>query len=379
MALFDEDVTVVPAPKRPHSRARVAGLWSLAVALVALVTISFLPTAYVIQQPGPVYDTLGTAPDANGKEVPLITVNGATTYPTDGALDLLTVQVRGNPDRTPSWIELASAWFDPSMAVLPIDAVFPSGQTTDERNQESAAMMVDSQKEATAAALSHLGYDVHQHIQVYSLTSGSAAQGILQKGDVIQTANGQAITTADQLRTIVNDSAGKPISLGIVRGGASQTVSVTPKQATVDGQTVWLIGVTLINDFDFPIDVKIQLNNVGGPSAGQMFALGIIDKLTPGQLNGGKHVAGTGTIDASGQIGPIGGIRQKMYGALDAGASYFLAPDSNCDEVVGHVPSGLRVFSVKTLDDSLAALSAISSGAGLDKLPTCTAKQSTAQ
>ncbi|MDL9980893.1 PDZ domain-containing protein [Microbacterium sp. ASV49] len=379
MALFDEDVTVVPAPRKPRSRARVAGLWSLAVALVALVAISFLPTAYVIQQPGPVYDTLGTAPDANGKEVPLITVNGATTYPTGGALDLLTVQVRGNPDRTPSWIELAAAWFDPSMAVLPIDAVFPSGQTTDERNQESAAMMVDSQKEATAAALAHLGYDVHQHIQVYSLTEGSAAQGILQKGDVIRTANGQAITTADQLRTIVSDSAGKPITLGIERGGASQTVSVTPKQTTVDGQTVWLIGVTLINDFDFPIDVKIQLNNVGGPSAGQMFALGIIDKLTPGQLNGGKHVAGTGTIDASGQIGPIGGIRQKMYGALDAGATYFLAPDSNCDEVVGHVPSGLRVFSVKTLDDSLAALTAISSGTGLDKLPTCTAKQSTAQ
>lgn len=374
MALFDDDVTVVPAPKRPHSRARVAGLWALAVALLALVAISFLPTAYVIQQPGPVYDTLGTAPDENGKEVPLITVNGATTYPTKPALDLLTVQVRGNRERTPSWIELAQAWFDPSMAVLPIDAVFPSGQTTDERNQESAAMMVDSQKEATAAALQHLGYDVKQRIEVYSLTTGSAAQGILQKGDTISTANGQAVTSADQLRKIVNDSAGKPISIGIVRDGAPQTVSVTPKETTVDGKSVWLIGVTLMNDFDFPIDVKIQLNNVGGPSAGQMFALGIIDKLTPGELNGGKHIAGTGTIDAAGDIGAIGGIRQKMYGAVDAGATYFLAPDSNCDEVVGHVPSGLRVFSVKTLDDSLAALDAIRTGTGMDKLPTCTAK-----
>jgi PDZ domain-containing protein len=374
VALFDDDVTVVPAPRRPRSRATVGGLWALAVALVALVAISFLPTAYVIQQPGPVYDTLGTAPDQNGKEVPLITVNGATTYPTKPALDLLTVQVRGNRERTPSWIELAAAWFDPSMAVLPIDAVFPAGQTTDERNQESAAMMVDSQKEATAAALSHLGYDVHQRIVVYSLTSDSAAQGILQKGDTISSANGEAVTTATQLRTIVGESAGKAIELGIVRDGKPSTVSVTPKKTSVGGQDVWLIGVTLMNDFDFPIDVKIQLNNVGGPSAGMMFALGIIDKLTPGELNGGNHVAGTGTIDAAGDVGAIGGIRQKMYGAVDAGATYFLAPDSNCDEVVGHVPSGLRVFSVKTLDDSLAALDAIRSGSALDKLPTCTAK-----
>lgn len=374
MVLFDDDVTVVPAPERPRSRATIAGLWALAVALVALVAISFLPTAYVIQQPGPVYDTLGTAPDENGKEVPLITVSGAETYPTKPALDLLTVQVRGNRERTPSWIELATAWFDPSMQVLPIDAVYPQGQSTDERNQESAAMMVDSQKEATAAALTHLGYDVKQHIEVYSLTKDSAAQGVLQKGDVIDTANGQAITTADQLRTIVNHAAGSPIELGIVRDGTPSKVSVTPKKTTVDGRDVWLIGVTLTNDFVFPIQVTIQLNNVGGPSAGMMFALGIIDKLTPGQLNAGKHIAGTGTIDAEGNVGAIGGIRQKMWGAVDAGATYFLAPDTNCDEVVGHIPSGLRVFSVKTLDDSLTVLDAVRAGTSLDKLPTCTAK-----
>ncbi|MBN9170726.1 MAG: ATP-dependent serine peptidase containing a PDZ domain protein, partial [Microbacterium sp.] len=123
-----------------------------------------------------------------------------------------------------------------------------------------------------------------------------------------------------------------------------------------------------------PIDVTIQLNNVGGPSAGMMFALGIMDTLTPGQLNGGKSIAGTGTITADGTVGPIGGIRQKLYGAKEAGASYFLAPDSNCDEVVGHVPSGLRVFAVKKLDDSLAVLDALRSGGDLDALPTCTAK-----
>ena len=124
-------------------------------------------------------------------------------------------------------------------------------------------------------------------------------------------------------------------------------------------------------DYDFEVDVTIQLDNVGGPSAGMMFALGIIDTLTPGELNGGKEVAGTGTIDAEGTVGPIGGIRQKLYGARDAGADYFLAPEANCDEVVGHVPDGLQVIRTATLDDSLAALEVIAEDGDVDALPTC--------
>jgi PDZ domain-containing protein len=133
-----------------------------------------------------------------------------------------------------------------------------------------------------------------------------------------------------------------------------------------------MLGVNLTTDYDFPIDVTIQLNNVGGPSAGMMFALGIIDTLTPGELNGGQQVAGTGTITADGEVGPIGGIRQKMWGALDAGTLWFLAPEANCDEVVGHIPGDLRVFSVEDLDDALAVLDAVSEGGDLDSLPTCT-------
>lgn len=373
MALFDENVTITPAPRRRISRRSTIGLWSLTVALVVLLVISFLPTSYVIQRPGPVFNTLGTSEGTDGSQVPLISISGAQTYPTAGALDMLTVQVVGSRERTPSWFELASAWFDPSKAVLPIDAVFPADQTTDQRTQESSAMMVDSQKEATAAALTHLGYTIDEKLTVYSLTDSSAAQGILEKGDVITQANGTAVTSAAQLRQIINAGGGAAISLTIDRSGSVQTVSITPTQGIVDGSTVWLVGITLINDYVFPIDVTIQLNNVGGPSAGMMFALGIIDTLTPGELNGGKNVAGTGTIDAEGTVGPIGGIRQKLWGAVGAGASYFLAPDANCDEVVGHVPSGLRVFSVKTLDDSITALNAIASGGDLDALPTCTA------
>ncbi|KRA23763.1 ATP-dependent serine peptidase containing a PDZ domain protein [Microbacterium sp. Root61] len=373
MALFDENVTIVPAPRKRASRATVAGVWALVVALVVLLVLTFLPTSYVIQQPGPVYDTLGEAQAADGTEVPLISVEGAETFPTDGTLDLLTVQVVGNRERTPSWFELAMAWFDPSRAVLPIDAVFPAGQSSEQRNEESAAMMVDSQKEATAAALTELGYDITPLPTVYSFVDGSAAEGILEEGDVILAADGQPVADAAALRKIVNAGEGAPVELTIERDGKDQTVTITPTLSEANGEKVWLVGVTLLTDYEFPIDVTIQLNNVGGPSAGMMFALGIIDTLTPGSLNGGENVAGTGTITADGTVGPIGGIRQKMWGAVGANADWFLAPAANCDEVVGHVPEGLRVFAVATLEDSLTALEAISSGDGLDALPTCTA------
>ncbi|BDV30982.1 YlbL family protein [Microbacterium terricola] len=371
MALFDDNVTIAPAPRRRPSRSTTVGIWALVVALVVLLVLTFLPTSYVIQQPGPVYNTLGSVENADGEDVPLISVEGADTYETAGALDLLTVQVVGNRERTPSWFELALAWFDQSKAVLPIDSVFPEGQTTEERNEESAALMVDSQKEATAAALSELGYDVNAMLTVYSVVEDSAAEGQLEEGDIILAANGTPATDAGALRDIVNEGDGAAVELSIVRDGEDQTISIVPKETEVDGEKTWLLGVTLMSDFDFPIDVTIQLNNVGGPSAGMMFALGIIDVLTPGELNAGETVAGTGTITADGTVGPIGGIQQKLWGAKDAGASWFLAPESNCDEVVGHVPDGLRVFSVETLDDSLAALEAIREDGDLDALPTC--------
>lgn len=374
MALFDEGTTIVPAPRRQVPRATVAGIWALTIALFALLALTFLPSSFVIQLPGPVFNTLGTVTDSSGDDVPLISIEGADTYDTAGALDLLTVQVVGNRERTPSWFELAMAWFDSSRAVIPLDDVFPQGQSTDERNEESAVMMVDSQKEATAAALTELGYDVKAMVRVYSLTEDSAAQGILQPDDIIRAANGTPVTDTEQLRSIINAAGGAPVALTVERDGETLAASVTPNETmTDDGTSVWLVGISTMRDYDFPIDVTIQLDNVGGPSAGQMFALGIIDTLTPGELNGGKNVAGTGTIDAAGTVGAIGGIRQKMYGALDAGAEYFLAPASNCGEVVGHIPSGLQVFSVATLDDSLAALTAIREGTDLAALPTCSA------
>ncbi|MDE0545683.1 S16 family serine protease [Microbacterium sp. C7(2022)] len=374
MTLFHEEDVAVPVPRRRLPRATVAGIWALAVALVVLLVLTFLPTAYVIQRPGPVYNTLGSATAADGEEVPLISIEGADTYATEGALDLLTVQVVGNRERTPSWVELALAWTDPRKAVLPLDSVFPEGTTTEERNEESAAMMVDSQQEATAAALTELGYDVGAQLTVHSVIEDSAAEGVVMAGDVIVAADGVDVADAAAVREVVNAADGDAVELSIIRDGADETVSITPRETEVDGETMLLLGVTLSTVYDFPIDVTIQLNNVGGPSAGMMFALGIMDELTEASLNGGETVAGTGTITASGDVGPIGGIRQKLWGAKDAGATAFLAPIENCDEVVGHVPPGMDVFAVDTLDDALEALDVVSTGgAGADELPTCTA------
>jgi Lon-like protease len=361
--------------ERIKPRRRVVVGWVfLAAAFVLVLILALLPAPYVIEQPGPVFNTLGhnqpvgSRPSSSSE--PLISIPDKTTFPTAGALDLLTVSVVGNPQQLPSWLEVASAWFSPSKAVSPVQELFPAGLTNEENNKENQTLMVNSQQDAIAAALNELGYSFPQLVKVMQVIKGTPAYGVMKTGDEIVTVNGKSVPGIASLRTALQTSgAGKPAELGIIRDGNPLTVSITPESS--HGAVVLGVGVGM--DYTFPFTVKIQLNDVGGPSAGQMFALGIIDKLSPGKLNGGERVAGTGTIDNEGNIGAIGGIRQKMYGARAAGARWFLAPASNCNEVTGHIPSGLKVFSVKTLDDSLAVLRAISSGGSTSSLPTCPA------
>lgn len=378
MTLFSDDDSQPgfgpPRQRIAPSKRTIAGWVSVAVAAVVTVALAVAPAPFVIEQPGPVFNTLGTdqrvgsTPTADAK--PLISIPGKKTYPTAGSLDLLTVSVVGNPDQRPGWFEIVSAWFDPSRAVLPVDAVFPPGTTTEQSNAQNAALMVDSQQDAVAAALNELGYDFPEAVAVKQVIKGTPAADVFTVGDEITTVNGEPVPGVQTLRKLVAaNGTDKPAEVGILRKGVASTVSITPVSS--GGQTVLGIGAGM--DYTFPFDVKIQLDDVGGPSAGQMFALGIIDKLTPGELNGGKRVAGTGTIDNEGNIGPIGGIRQKMFGARAAGATVFLAPATNCDEVTGHIPGGLTVFSVKTLADSLKVLKAVRSGGSTSGLASCPA------
>ncbi|MFI5060181.1 MAG: PDZ domain-containing protein [Actinomycetales bacterium] len=377
MSLFTDDhlQPAVPQQSRIAPPRRVIVGWSMiAVALVVTIVLTVVQAPFVIEQPGPVFNTLGTdqqvgaTPD--GKNQPLISIPGEKTYPTSGSLDLLTVNVVGNPDNRPGWLEIARAWFDPSKAVVPVDVIFPPGTTTQQSNAENAALMVNSQQDAVAAALNKLGYHFREVVAVKQLIAKTPAASVLKVGDEITSVNGEPVPGVATLRRLIaKNGSHKTAEIGIVRAGVASTVSLTPTEA--DGQTVVGIGAGM--DYTFPFEVKIQLNNVGGPSAGQMFALGIMDKLTPGALNGGKHVAGTGTIDNEGNVGPIGGIQQKMFGARDAGATVFLAPATNCDEVTGHIPGGLDVFAVKTLGDSLKVMKALSSGGSTSGLARCPA------
>ncbi|MCA1305843.1 ATP-dependent serine peptidase containing a PDZ domain protein [Microbacterium esteraromaticum] len=356
-----------------RNNGTITGVVALSVALVALVGLTFMPTQYVIQRPGPIYDTLGTALNADGEEVPLIEVEGARTYPTAGTLDLTTLQVVGNRERTPTWFELAIAWFDPSRAVVPLDSVFPAGVTTEQRDARNADLMVDSQHEATAAALIELGYDVGAEVKVVEALVDTPSEGVLEPGDTIVSVDGIDVDSASVLRDRIQQGEGDAVDLVVDRDGEQIELSLTPDETTdAAGDPFWLIGVSLTTEYDFPVDVHLQLDNVGGPSAGMMFALGIIDTMTPGNLNGGENVAGTGTIDATGTVGPIGGIRQKMHGARDGGAAVFLAPASNCDEVVGHVPAGLDVYSTDSLEQSLEILEVVAEGDDTAQLATCT-------
>ena len=369
MAIFT-DLTPDPGPRR-RSTGWIG--WSiLGVALVGVTVVALVPAPYVIEQPGPVYNTLG-AVKIDGSDVQMIQIPSEKTYPTDGTLDMLTVSVRGNRENLPNWLEIASAYFDPSKAVVPIDAIYPVGVTVEESNKQGEVDMQNSQKEAIAAALTELGYNFTSSLTVVGTQPDSPADGILDADDVIVSVNGKSFTDVTGLRgEIAANGTDSPAEIDIVRDGKPMTLDITPVLSAGDDPTP-IVGITVGGDYQFPFDVKIQLDNVGGPSAGMMFALGIIDKLTPDALNGGQDVAGTGTISATGDVGPIGGIRQKLYGARDAGAEWFLAPESNCNEVTGHIPAGLTVFAVKTLDDSLAALAAIKSGGDTSSLPTCPA------
>lgn len=354
------------------SRSQRRGWSALVLSLVLLLVLALLPAPYVIEQPGPVFDTLGTSKH-DGEDRPLISIDGEKTYPTGGRLDMLTVSILGTPEQRPSWFQIVEAWFDPSRAVIPIDEVFAPQQTAEQRDAENQSLMSSSQQDAIAAALLHQGIDVQASLSVASVVADGPAAEQLKQDDVIVSANGTHPKTLAELRTLIADNGtAKAMELTIRRSGQERTVRVQPVDGPADNPAP-AIGIGVASSYDFPFTVDIQLDDVGGPSAGMMFALGIIDKLTPGELNGGKHIAGTGTISADGKVGAIGGIRQKMYGALDAGAEFFLAPEANCDAVVGHVPDGLDVYSVSTLDEAEHTVESIAADRGLDSLKRCTA------
>ncbi|MBT2531905.1 signal protein PDZ [Arthrobacter sp. ISL-48] len=336
-----------------------AGLLALGLGIAA----GTIPVPYVVESRGPAFNTLG---EVQGS--PVISVTGHETYPAQGNLDLTTVYVEGGPNGPVSIFGAFAAWLDRSKAVYPEELIYPSGTTKEQAAEEGAVAMTTSQENAVASALTELKIPFGQQLQAAGLSDGSPSQGKIEKGDVFESINGKPVASLAVVQSELAAGKGKPATLVMDRAGEPVTETITPVD---NGAGRYILGVMLQYRFSFPFDVKISLDKVAGPSAGMMFSLGIIDTLTPGDLTGGKHVAGTGTISPDGMVGPIGGIDQKMQGARAGGATLFLAPAANCDEVVGHIPEGLQVVKVENLAQARHAVEVAGSGQDTSGLPGC--------
>ncbi|MEQ4303315.1 PDZ domain-containing protein [Plantactinospora sp. B6F1] len=323
----------------------------LGAVLTALLSLGVLaaPIPYVVLGPGPTVDTLGRQDD---KEV--IQVSGRETSTSAGQLRLTTVGVQ--PD-----VKLLSAiagWFSSDEAVVPYELIYPPGQTQQQVEERNAEDFAASQTSAETAALRELGYPVE--IVVKSVGAGAPSEGILKVGDVITSVDGKPVVVASSLTDVIRSRpAGSSLRIGYTRDGKPATATIV---SAATGNDPPRIGVEIEQRQPHPFELKIDLGDIGGPSAGLMFALGIIDKIQSEDLTGGKIIAGTGTINDLGEVGPIGGIPQKLVGAKNAGATYFLVPAGNCEEAVRNAQPGLPMARVETLDDALSALEAIRAG-----------------
>jgi PDZ domain-containing protein len=324
-------------------------LGALLTALLA-VGVMAAPLPYVVLKPGPTVNTLGSS---DGNQV--IQVANAKTTQSAGQLRLTTVNVQ-------SQVELVwaiSSWFSRKDAVVPRALIYPPGQTEKQVEQQNAQEWHDSQNSAVTVALTKLGYPVQTYVK--AVTAGGAAVGRLQPGDVLTSVDDARVTSPTTLTDAVRAKpAGTTFTVGFNRGSQAMTAKITTK--TNGSDKTPRLGVEIDTKQNAPFKVTIDLDKIGGPSAGLMFTLGIMDKLEPADLTGGKIIAGTGTIDDDGNVGPIGGIPQKLVGAKSAGAQIFLVPKDNCAEALKNAVSGLPMAEVATVDDALTALKTFTSG-----------------
>lgn len=339
-------------------RQRPGGWIFLGLFVVTFGSLLAIPTGYVIERPGQSFNVMGDL-----DSVPVIDSTDTETYESETRFDVLTVSLLGNREATPSWLQILAAWVDPEQIVIPLDEVYPADVSTEQIKAESAAQMEVSQQDAIAAALTYLGYDVARSLYVSQVFEGSPASGKVVAADLISSVDGKPTLTIEELRAAIAASEGREIELGVSRGETERTLKMTPE---LNGDT-WVVGIGVSYVYDFPVQLELQLGDVGGPSGGLMFTMGIIDKLTEGSIYGEIHIAGTGTITGDGSVGPIGGVKLKMLAASNSGADLFLGPRSNCSEIIGSEPSGLPVAVVDTLEEALEASEAFAKN---QKVPT---------
>jgi Lon-like protease len=288
------------------------------------------------------------------------------THPPAGEIAFTTVSLRQSTLASYVW-----AWFDDDVQVV-ADELILGNRSPQENRQFNLQLMDTSKQDAIRVALLELGYEVPVTIDgvvVVGVEEGSAADGTLERGDAVVAIAGEPLDDIDDVSRIM---AG--------RGpGESVVLSVEPLEreegrevelvlgAAPDDPARGLIGISLeprSPAYSFPIDVDIDSGNVGGPSAGLAFTLAVLDVLTPGELTGGLDVAVTGTIDGLGNVGTVGGVRQKTAAAIDEGYDVFLVPSGEFQEAQERAGGALEVIAVDTLRDALDALASLG-GSGL--------------
>lgn len=319
-----------------------------ALALTALViALNFVRLPVVTLLPGPVEDVL-----------PHVKVgDGTPTFESNGRLFLTTVGVDSDVTFYEALLQLA----DGEVEVVPRAQIYPEDRSEQEVNLENAAEMDDSKLAATIVGLREAGYDVDTNpdgVRVAGVLDDGAASGKLRTDDRILEVGGKPVRSGDQVRQAITAAGiGRRLSFKLQRGRGTVTETVTtrvaPARPAQPGGSRPYVGVSLANVYDFPVDLRIETTNIGGPSAGLMFALSIIEKLGKEDLTGDRLIAGTGILDLNGNVGEIGGIRQKMIAAKRRGATIFLTPSGNFDEARRVKPDGLEIVPVRTVREAL--------------------------
>lgn len=346
-------------------------LMTLLVSSALLVGLAIggllLPVPYLVASPGLALNTLGD--DSDGERI--IQVDGRKSYEHKGGLSMVTVQYVGGPGSRVDLFTALSAWLSPRDAVLPEEAVFPPGRSMDEVSEEQSLQMDDSQSKAVAAALTQLDIDYDVQPVVADVDKLLPAHGRLKAGDAITEVDGTPVDGVQKTVDKVSDrDPGDPVTLTVERKGEPKEVEIDTAESD-DGTAV--VGVMLRDDMDFPFKVDVSVGDIGGPSAGMMFALGIMDHLSSESLTGGHEIAGTGTIEPDGKVGGVSGVEQKMVSAQREGAEYFFVASESCPLTFDSAATGeIEVVKIGELDDAVDALDTIRSGGDTDDLPRCT-------
>lgn len=319
-----------------------------------------LTVPYAAEGPGPMFDTLG---EVEGDEV--IEVTGAETFPTTGQLNMTTVAVRSRLTLP----QAMARWLFTDDTLVPIEQVFPPNLSPEEVERANQLAFSSSEAAAAVAALNYL--DKPLQVEVAGLVDDAPAEGLVEEGDRVLQLDGDPLERPSAVRDrVLEHEPGDEVSLTLLRGEEEKEVRVTLGENPMEkGQAQ--LGVLMSAVSADGVEIGFHLQDVGGPSAGMIFTLAAIDKMTQEDLTDGRFVAGTGSIDEDGSVGEIGGIVHKVRAARDKGAELFLAPAGNCRELTGEDTSEMTVARVGTIDDAVHEIQAFSSG---QAVTTCEAE-----